>query len=227
MNSKKLKLIILSSLYSLFACLSILWLGICIVNNLNEPANMIVYLIPIIFIIMTTISLWLLVINKSCKASYILLRIKGILKYIYIIVISLFVILLLLVIQDCSNSISSDKELNAIDKLLITYPFIILIIFSTIYFVFHNIMLTIIKCDKPNKIIMMIYIVHNGIIILGGLILIILELLNKTHILTEVIDFGVSRVLNLILLVTIFIYMGVLGFGTYLLIEKTYKQSDL
>lgn len=232
MVNKKNQLFILSIMYSVFAFCFVLWQVIGLIVSIENLTNLIVIMIPIIFIIMTTISLWCLTVDKESKAGFILLRIKSILKYIYIVVVSLFFILLLLVIQDCSHSTSSpDEELGMIDKLSVIYPLILLIIFATSYLVFHNIMLSIIKKEQPNKALIMIYIIHNVLSVIILIALTIQNLIAKEGIIFEVINnlyVSGSLIIGYVgFIIVLLLYIAVLIFSSYKLFQKTYRNNEV
>lgn len=232
MINKKNKLFILSIIYSVFAFCFVLWQGIGLVLNIEGITDSIVIMIPIIFIIMSTISLWCLTVNNESKAGFVLLRIKSILKYIYIVVVSLFLILLLLVIQDCSHSMGSpDEKLGVFDKLKVIYPFILLIIFATSYLIFHNIMLSIIKKEQSNKGLMIIYVIHNAVVVIISIVLTVQSIITKEGIVSEILNNLYSSD-NLIIgyagyIVVILMYIVILIFSSYLVLEKIYKKNDI
>lgn len=226
----KNKMTLLSSLYSCFGLFYLLFFIIGIAGQM-EIANFIITLIPLLFIIMTSISLWLLTVEKNTKAALILLRVKGILKYIYIIAASIFICFLLLIIQDCSHSIGSpDANLSFIDKAKIVYPFTLLILFATIYLVFYNIMLSIVNNENPNKALMTIYGCLNICIIIILVVLGIINIIKKEGIYISIVSYVINNANNfgyIVFIGMIIIYIAMLSYSIYLLFNKINQCKNI
>ena len=102
MKTKKTNLIILNSLYTLFA---IAVLALTIISSVtsisqgSDTGNIILTIMVLVFILITVLGLWLTMIDKTTKAGMILLRIQAILKYIFTILICIALMLFIFLIQ--------------------------------------------------------------------------------------------------------------------------------
>lgn len=236
MKTKKTNLIILNSLYTVFAGMLLILTILSGISKSITGGNIVLSIILVALIGIMVLGLWFTVVDKTTKTGLIILRVEAILKYVFIILMCVALMMFVLVIQDCANSLlkKDPSEIPTIDRLKAIYIFIIAMVYATSYFIFYNIMLTIVKKDKPNKPLMVIYVLHNVSIIVFGLVLCVINIIKKNGIITELVDHftgastsGVHIVGYVFIIIMILALFGALGMSSYILLEKTFKKDNV
>lgn len=233
MKTKKTNLIILNSLYTLFA---IVVLALTIISSSaaisqgSDTGNIILTIMVLVFILITVLGLWLTMIDKTTKAGMILLRIQAVLKYIFTILMCIALMLFIFVIQDCANALfkQNPDEITALERMKVAYIFVIIMVYATSYFIFYNIMLSIVKKEKPNKPLMVIYVIHSLVIAIALVVLGIVNIIKKSGFVSELVSrfAGTNVVVGYVLVIIMLLALiGSLGMSSYILLEKTFKKS--
>lgn len=233
MKIKKNNLIILNSLYSAFALFLFSLIVITILTNSTDTSNIALVITFFVLICLTVLGLWLLLVPKATRAGLVLLRVQAILKYIFIILMCLVLMLFIFAIQDCANSLfkQNTEEIPSIGRFQASYIFIIIMVYATSYFIFYNIMLSVVKKDKPNKAIIIIYAIHNIVIILTCLVLSVYNIIKRSGFITEIVNSfiggNIPPVVGYILTIMMLLcLLATLGMASYILLEKTFKKPS-
>lgn len=240
MNNQKIKLIILNSLYSLFAVTMLVFTIFSTIVYKNSLGNAIIVIIVFLLTAITVLGLWLAIMDKTTKAGLIILRVQSILKYVFIVIMCIVMMLFIFFIQDCANSCASaitkqePKEISPMERLRVSYIFIVIIVYATSYMIFYNIMLAIVKKEKPNKGLMLVYVIHNIVLIIAAVVLSVMNIIKKDGVITELMNkilinntVAMNSIGYIIVVVMLICYLGSLGFGSYILLEKTFKKRDI
>ena len=240
MNNQKIKLIILNSLYSLFAVTMLVFTIFSTIVYKNSLGNAIIVIIVFLLTAITVLGLWLAIMDKTTKAGLIILRVQSILKYVFIVIMCIAMMLFIFFIQDCANSCASaitkqePKEISPMERLRVSYIFIVIIVYATSYMIFYNIMLAIVKKEKPNKGLMLVYVIHNIVLIIAAVVLSVMNIIKKDGVITELMNkilinntVAMNSIGYIIVVVMLICYLGSLGFGSYILLEKTFKKRDI
>ena len=240
MNNQKIKLIILNSLYSLFAVTMLVFTIFSTIVYKNSLGNAIIVIIVFLLTAITVLGLWLAIMDKTTKAGLIILRVQSILKYVFIVIMCIAMMLFIFFIQDCANSCASaitkqePKEISPMERLRVSYIFIVIIVYATSYMIFYNIMLAIVKKEKPNKGLMLVYVIHNIVLIIVAVVLSVMNIIKKDGVITELMNkilinntVAMNSIGYIIVVVMLICYLGSLGFGSYILLEKTFKKRDI
>ncbi len=233
MKIKKNNLIILNSLYSAFALFLFSLIVITILTNSTDTSNIALVITFFVLICLTVLGLWLLLVPKATRAGLVLLRVQAILKYIFIILMCLVLMFFIFAIQDCANSLfkQNTEEIPSIGRFQASYIFIIIMVYATSYFIFYNIMLSVVKKDKPNKAIIIIYAIHNIVIILTCLVLSVYNIIKRSGFITEIVNSfiggNIPPVVGYILTIMMLLcLLATLGMASYILLEKTFKKPS-
>lgn len=240
MNNQKIKLIILNSLYSLFAATMLVFTIFSTIVYKNSLGNAILVIIVFLLAAITVLGLWLAIMDKTTKAGLIILRVQSILKYVFIVIMCIAMMLFIFFIQDCVNSCANaitkqePKEISPMERLRVSYIFIVIIVYATSYMIFYNIMLAIVKKEKPNKGLMLVYVIHNIVLIIAAVVLSVMNIIKKDGVITELMNkilinntVAMNSIGYIIVVVMLICYLGSLGFGSYILLEKTFKKRDI
>lgn len=240
MNNQKIKLIILNSLYSLFAATMLVFTIFSTIVYKNSLGNAILVIIVFLLAAITVLGLWLAIMDKTTKAGLIILRVQSILKYVFIVIMCIAMMLFIFFIQDCANSCASaitkqePKEISPMERLRVSYIFIVIIVYATSYMIFYNIMLAIVKKEKPNKGLMLVYVIHNIVLIIAAVVLSVMNIIKKDGVITELMNkilinntVAMNSIGYIIVIIMLICYLGSLGFGSYILLEKTFKKRDI
>lgn len=240
MNNQKIKLIILNSLYSLFAVTMLVFTIFSTIVYKNSLGNAIIVIIVFLLAAITVLGLWLAIMDKTTKAGLIILRVQSILKYVFIVIMCIVMMLFIFFIQDCANSCASaitkqePKEISPMERLRVSYIFIVIIVYATSYMIFYNIMLAIVKKEKPNKGLMLVYVIHNIVLIIAAVVLSVMNIIKKDGVITELMNkilinntVAMNSIGYIIVIIMLICYLGSLGFGSYILLEKTFKKRDI
>ncbi len=240
MNNQKIKLIILNSLYSLFAVTMLVFTIFSTIVYKNSLGNAIIVIIVFLLTAITVLGLWLAIMDKTTKAGLIILRVQSILKYVFIVIMCIAMMLFIFFIQDCANSCASaitkqePKEISPMERLRVSYIFIVIIVYATSYMIFYNIMLAIVKKEKPNKGLMLVYVIHNIVLIIAAVVLSVMNIIKKDGVITELMNkilinntVAMNSIGYIIVIIMLICYLGSLGFGSYILLEKTFKKRDI
>lgn len=240
MNNQKIKLIILNSLYSLFAVTMLVFTIFSTIVYKNSLGNAIIVIIVFLLTAITVLGLWLAIMDKTTKAGLIILRVQSILKYVFIVIMCIAMMLFIFFIQDCVNSCANaitkqePKEISPMERLRVSYIFIVIIVYATSYMIFYNIMLAIVKKEKPNKGLMLVYVIHNIVLIIAAVVLSVMNIIKKDGVITELMNkilinntVAMNSIGYIIVIIMLICYLGSLGFGSYILLEKTFKKRDI
>lgn len=154
-------LLILNILYTIFSILAIV--AGCIYLT-GDESNILLLISVVVIFTLATIGIWLFYSGKI-NISLLLLRLKKIIKYITILVVMFILVMILFAAQDCS--VGANKEVTLIERLSISWPFIVIAIFATIYLVTYFIFYKKIQKEDVSRKLSITLIVENIIYIIG------------------------------------------------------------
>lgn len=225
---KKTKLmLIVNILYSLFA---VLFTVVSILIGFN--GNIVPCVIAILLMIITIIGLWYLYLSKLPKPGITILQVKSILKYIALIV-ALFVILIFLVaVQDCANNIfvpgDQKTDVSPAERMRVVFPILGLMIFTTIYFVFYQIFMVMLRKDKFKKVLVLIFTILHVLLTVMIFVDLVMSIIGVSGFITQVFTNNGENV-NMLAKVLAYIcelsYVSVYGITSYMLISKYIQIS--
>lgn len=151
---KNKMLLILNCFYTMFLISFVFTLLLAGIND-----SIVLHIICVFLIVMTEIGMWLIYAKKD-KAGLIIIKIKNILKYIFIVVLIAFLMFILFAFQNCGYK----DNVPFSERLKIIIPLGSYFLIITGYFVSYFLFIK--TLNNPNKVIQIIFMICEVLLIL-------------------------------------------------------------
>lgn len=200
-NKNRKLLFLLNIVYTIFSVVAIVT---GFVSFSGDEFNILLSVSIAVIFTMGIIGIWMFYAGKV-DSSILILKIKKIVKFIVVIIVLWLVCILLFAAQDCSSSVSGNN-VTLLDRLSVSWPFILIAVFAFIYMITYLIFYNAIKKDNVSKKLMLIVAIENIVYICGIIV----------HIVITFIDNNI----DILILLSEILYIIVLSLSIILIFNK-------